>query len=148
MSGTRGTEVLPPHRSGRTRRRHRLATAGLVAPPAAMVTTTLTAAVARAAGVGFEIPDGGESIPLPGFALVTGFFSVVGIAVAVGLLRWSAHPARRFVQTTVALTAISLAPPLLVGADAASTGALLGLHLVAASVVIPALTRSLSNRPD
>lgn len=148
MNGTRATAVLPPHRSGRTRRRPGLATAGLVATPAAMVTTTLTAAVARAAGVRFEIPDGGESIPLPGFALVTGFFSVVGIAIAVGLLRWSARPAARFVQTTVTLTAISLVPPLLVGADAASTVALLGLHLVAASVVIPALARSLNNPPD
>jgi len=32
---------------------------------------------ARAIGVDFEVPDGGETIPLSGFAVVTGFFSVV-----------------------------------------------------------------------
>ena len=43
-----------------------------------MVATTLGAALARAAGVDFEVPEGGETIPVPGIAVVTGFFSVVG----------------------------------------------------------------------
>ena len=64
-----------------------------------MVATTLAAALAQAVGVDFEVPDGGETIPLPGFAVVTGFFSVVGIVIAVALLRWSAPPAERFVWT-------------------------------------------------
>ncbi|SCG53069.1 hypothetical protein GA0070609_2750 [Micromonospora echinaurantiaca] len=137
--------------SGRTRRTYRfrgLVGTGLVATLAAMVTTTLAAALARAVGVDFEIPDGGEAIPLGGFAVVTGFFSVVGVVIAAALLRWSARPADRFVWTAVALTVISLIPPLLSGADAATTTALLGLHLVPAAVMIPTLTRSLRTRTE
>ena len=80
--------------------------------------------------------------------MVTGFFSVVGIAIAAALLRWSARPADRFVLTAVTLTAISLVPPLLSGADIATITALLGLHLVAASVMIPTLALSLRARTD
>ena len=111
-----------------------------------MVATVLAAALAQAGGVDFEVPDGGETIPLSGFAVVTGFFSVVGIVMAAALLRWSARPAERFVQTAVTLTAISLVPPLLSGADTGTTTALLGLHLVAATVMIPALAWSLRSR--
>ncbi len=112
-----------------------------------MVATTLAAALARAVGVDFEVPDGGETIPLSGIAFVTGFFSVVGVVIAAALLRWSARPAERFVWTAVSLTAISMAPPLLSGANPGTAAALIALHLVAATVMIPALTRSLRERP-
>jgi hypothetical protein len=137
--------------SGRTSHPHRLrglAGTGLIATLAAMVATTLAAALARAVGVDFEVPDGGETIPLSGFAVVTGFFSVVGIVIAVALLRWSARPAERFVWTAVSLTAISLVPPLLSGPNTATTTALIGLHLVPATVMIPALARSLRTRTE
>ena len=88
-------------------------------------------------------PTGGETIPLTGIAVVTGFFSLVGVVIAAALLRWSARPAERFVWTAVSLTAISLVPPLLAGADAATTATLIGLHLVAATVMVPALARTL-----
>ncbi|WP_327592022.1 DUF6069 family protein [Streptomyces chartreusis] len=119
---------------------------GLIAALAATVATTLTAALAQAVGVDFQIPDGGETIPLSGFAVVTGFFSFVGIVIAAALLRWSAHPAKRFVWTAVSLTAISMVPPLLSGADTATITALLALHLVPATVMIPTLARSLRTR--
>ncbi|HEU5108568.1 MAG TPA: DUF6069 family protein [Micromonosporaceae bacterium] len=135
-------------RTSHTRRLGGLAVTGVIATLAAMVATTLAAALARAVGVDFQIPDGGETIPLSGFAVVTGFFSVVGVVIAVALLRWSARPAERFVWTTVSLTAISLVAPLLSGADAATTTALLGLHLVPATVMIPTLARSLRTRTD
>ncbi|MDO3686382.1 DUF6069 family protein [Micromonospora sp. C28ISP2-4] len=128
---------------GRPHGFRRLAVTGLVAALAAMVVTTLAAALARAAGVDFEIPDGGETIPLGGFVVVTGFFSLVGVVIAAVLLRFSARPARLFVRTAVALTALSMVPPFLVGAAAPTVIALAGLHLVAAAVMIPALTRSL-----
>jgi hypothetical protein len=128
--------------------RRGLAVTGLVATVAAMAATTLAAALAGAAGVDFEIPDGGETVPLPGFAVVTGLFSVVGVVIAAALRRWSARPAGRFVWTAVSLTAISLVPPLKSGADAATVAALLGLHLVAATVMIPALARSLRAIPQ
>jgi hypothetical protein len=135
-----------PRRTGHTHRLRGLAVTGFIAALAAMVATTLAAALAQAVGVVFEVPDGGETIPLSGFAVVTGFFSVVGIVIAVALLRWSARPAERFVWTAVSLTAISLVPPLLSGANTATTTALLGLHLVAATVMIPTLARSLRTR--
>ena len=132
--------------TGHTHRLRGLAGTGFIATLAAMVATTLAAAVAQAVGVDFEIPDGGETIPLPGFAVLTGFFSVVGTVIAAALLSWSARPAERFVQTAVTLTAISLVAPLLSEADPATVTALLGLHLVAAAVMIPTLARSLRAR--
>ena len=137
--------------SGQTSHTHRLrglVAAGFIAALAAMVATTRAAALAQAVGVDFEVPDGGERIPLSGFAVVTGFFSVVGIVIAAALLRWSARPAERFVWTAVSLTVISFVPPLLSGANPATIAALLGLHLVAATVMIPTLARSLRTRTD
>jgi Family of unknown function (DUF6069) len=151
MNSVNDTGVVARRASGQagyTRRLRGLAANGSLATIAAMVTTTLAAGLAQAAGVDFEIPDGGETIPLSGFAVVTGFFSVVGVVIAASLLRWSARPAERFVHTALSLTAISLVPPLLSGADAATITALLGLHLVAATVMIPTLARSLRTRTD
>ena len=136
---------------GRTSHPHRLgglAVTGLIATVVAMAATVLGAALAQAVGVDFEVPDGGETIPLSGFAVVTGFFSVVGIVLAAALGRWSTRPAERFVQATVTLTAISLVPPLLARADIATTTTLVALHLVAAAVMIPTLARSLRTRTD
>ena len=151
MNSMKDSGVVAGLASGQTSHTHRLrglAVTGFIATLAAMVATTLAAALAQAVGVDFEVPDGGETIPLSGFAVVTGFFSVVGIVIAVALLRWSARPAERFVWTAVSLTAISLVPPLLSGANTATTTALLGLHLVAATVMIPTLARSLRTRTD
>jgi hypothetical protein len=127
----------------RPHRYRRLAVTGLLATVAATAATTLVAAIAQAAGVDFAIPDGGETIPLPGFATVTGFFSLVGVVIAAALLRWSARPAQRWVWTTVTLTVISLVPPVLSGAATATVVALIGLHLLPAAVMIPSLTRAL-----
>ncbi|MBW9205747.1 hypothetical protein KV097_07290 [Mumia sp. zg.B17] len=123
----------------------RLVGVGVLATLAAVVVTTLAAALARAAGVDLEVSDG-EAIPLAGISVVTGFFSLVGVVIAAALLRWSARPAVWFVRTTVSLTALSLVPPFLAEADAATTGTLVGLHLVAATVMIPTLARSLRQR--
>jgi hypothetical protein len=151
MDSINDAGVVAARASRQTRHPHRLrglAVTGFIATLAAMVATTLAAALARAVGVDFEVPDGGETIPLSGFAVVTGFFSVVGIVIAAALLRWSARPAERFVWTAVPLTAISLVPPLLSGANTATIAALIGLHLVAATVMIPNLARSLRTRTD
>lgn len=140
-----GTEVASPA-SGPTARTHpirRIVAAGLVATLAAMVATAVAAALARAVGVDFQVPEGGETIPVGGVAVVTGLFSLVGTVIAAALLRWSAHPAERFLWTAVSLTVVSLVPPFLAGANAATTAALIGLHLVAATVVIRTLTRTL-----
>ena len=151
MTRTDDTGGVAGPASGQTSHIHRLrglAGTGLVATLAAMVVTTLAAALAQAVGVDFEVSDGSETIPLSGFAVVTGFFSVVGIVIAAALLRWSARPAERFVRTAVSLTAISLVAPFLSGANTATTAALLGLHLVPAAVMIPTLARSLRTRAE
>ncbi|MEU2616353.1 DUF6069 family protein [Micromonospora sp. NPDC007271] len=148
MNDTGAAAGPAPGQTSHTHRLRGLAGTGLIATLAAMAATTLAAALAQAVGVDFEVPDGGETIPLSGFAVVTGFFSVVGIVIAVALLRWSARPAERFVWTAMMLTAISLVPPLLSGANSATTTALLGLHLVPATVMIPTLARSLRTRTD
>ena len=139
---TRVAAVRAPGRTSRPHRVRRLAVTGLVATLAAVAATTLSAALARAVGVDFEVTDG-ETVPLSGIAVVTGFFSVVGVVIAAALLRWSARPAQRFVWTAASLTLISLVPPLRSAANTGTTIALVGLHLVAATVMIPALARTL-----
>ena len=149
MNSMNATGLVAGPASGQTSHTHRLrwlAGTGFIGTLAAMVSTTLAAALAQAVGVDFE--DGGDTIPLSGFAVVTGFFSVVGIVIAAALLRWSARPAERIVWTAVSLTAILLVPPLLSGANTATMTALIGLHLVAATVMIPTLARSLRTRTD
>ncbi|MER7456711.1 DUF6069 family protein [Micromonospora sp. NPDC126480] len=148
MNSTDDTRAGAGPASGRTSRTHRLgrlAGTGALATLAAVAATTLAAALARAVGVDFTL-DSGESIPLGGFAVVTGFFAVVGIVIAGALLLWSARPAERFLWTAVSLTAISMVPPVLFGADTATTVTLLGLHLVPSAVMIPTLARSLRAR--
>lgn len=119
---------------------------GVVAALAAVVATTLAAALAKAVGVDFEVSGEDGTIPLSGIAVVTGFFSVLGIVIAAALRRWSARPAERFVRTALTLTAISLVPPVLLGGDTATAVALVLLHAIAAAVMIPALARSLRTR--
>ncbi|MGZ8743766.1 MAG: DUF6069 family protein [Nocardioides sp.] len=144
MNGMKDTRVVAGPAVGRrdTRSPRGLAVTGILATLGAMVVTTLAAALARSAGVDFAV-SGGETIPLSGVTVMTGLFSLVGLVIAVALRRWSARPARQFVWTAWTLTAISLVPPFLAGADAATTVVLPGLHLVAALVMIPALAMSL-----
>jgi len=116
---------------------------GLAVAGAGALGTTLVAALLSAAGVDFELPDGGESIPLTGFTVITFIFSLIGVALAAAVRRWSRHPRTTFVRVTVALTALSLVPPFFQDADAGTVAGLVLLHLTAAAIVIPALTRRL-----
>jgi hypothetical protein len=116
---------------------------GLLTAVTAAVGTTLLAAIAMAVGVDFELPDGGESIPLSGFTTVSFVFAMVGVGIAAGLRRWSRRPSTMFVRVTVTLTAVSLVPPFLQDANAATVASLLLLHLAAAGIVIPVLARKL-----
>ena len=134
--------AVPAGDHATSNRFRRLALTGCIATLAAVVVTTSAAALARSLGVELEV-SGGETIPVSGIAVVTGFFSAVGVVIAAAFLRWSARPAERFTWTAVSLTTISLVPPVLAGADAATVLALIGLHLVAATVMIPAVARSL-----
>lgn len=121
----------------------RVALTGVVATVVAATATTAGGALANAAGVDFEIPDGGESIPVAGFTSITTMLSLVGVGIALVLARWSPRPARWFARVAVTLTAVSLVPPFVVGANAATALTLVALHLVAAAVMVPALAKAL-----
>ena len=121
----------------------RLARTGLLATVAAAAATGLGAGLAGAAGIRLDVQGG--RIPASGIAFVTAVLSLVGVALAAALLRWSAHPAPLFVRVTVGLTVVSLVPPLVWASDAATTVTLVVLHLIAAAVTIPALSRSLQS---
>lgn len=136
------TTVTTPGVSSRPARLRNVVVTGVVATLVAMAAVAATAALAEAVGVTFELP-GGEAIPASGSAVMTGIFSAVGVVIAVTLRRWSARPATVFVRVAVTLTAFSLVPPFLSGADSATVAALILLHLVAATVMIPALAHRL-----
>jgi hypothetical protein len=120
----------------------RLAVTGLGAAVAAAALNAVVAALARAAGVDLEV-SGGEAIPVSGIAFVTVVLSALGLLIAAALSRWSDSPVQWWLRTTVALTAVSLAPPFLAAADAATAVTLVVLHLLAAAVVVPAVARTL-----
>ena len=137
-----------PGPTPRPRRLRRVALIGLAAALVATVLTTLAAVLAHAAGIDFEVPEGGETIPWSGFAVITFGFALVGVLIAVALGRWSSRPARRFLWTTVLLTVVSLVPPLVSGAHPATAAVLVGLHLLPAVIMIATLTRELRARSN
>lgn len=117
---------------------------GAAAAIAAAVATVTIAAVATAIGVPIKID--GAPIPLLGFAQLTLFFSAIGLILAKALTRWAVTPKRTFLVTTLALTALSIVPDLLVGATTATRVTLILTHLAAAAIVIPAVTARLPER--
>lgn len=119
-----------------------LVTGGLVAIAVAAVATSAVAWVGDLAGISLAV--GGAPIPVPGFAMLTVVFSVVGLVLALVLRRAARRPRAVFVRTTVALTALSLVPDVLADATPATKALLMLTHLVAAAIVIPAVARRLS----
>src|SRR4051794_28251833 len=101
--------------------------------------TTAAAAAIHAAGVSLAV--GGQMIPLAGFAQMTFLGAVIGGVLLAVLNRRSAAPHRRFVQTTVVLTALSCVPSVALPPEAATKVALVSLHLLAAAIIVPALAR-------
>jgi peptidoglycan/LPS O-acetylase OafA/YrhL len=116
---------------------------GLLAGLAAAVATSTTAAVASAFDVSLKV--GGEAIPVIGFAQLTFVAAIIGTVMAVVMSHRARRPRHAFVVSTIALTALSIVPD--VTADAlTSTRLLLALtHVIAASIVIPALSSRLSD---
>jgi hypothetical protein len=93
---------------------------------------------------GISLVVGGAPIPVSGFAVLTAIFSVIGLILALILTRTVRRPRTVFVRTTVVLTALSLVPDVAADATAATKMLLMLAHLVAAAIVIPAITRRLS----
>ena len=86
-----------------------------------------------------------EAILLVAFPQTTLFAAVVGIALAAGLVRWTSKARSVFLTVTIALTALSLLPPVLVDTDTATRLVLELTHLVAAFIVIPAIASRLAD---
>jgi len=104
----------------------------------AAAVSTAGAVALRAAGVPLAVHG---KIPLAGFPQVTFIAAVIGGVLLALLNRRNAAPRRRFVQMTIGLTAISCALPAAFADTTASKFALVGLHLVAAAIIVPVLAR-------
>src|SRR6476619_1983000 len=119
--------------------------AGIVAGLVAAVATTAIAAIAHAAGVSLETAPG-EQIPVLGFGQLTLFFTAIGVLIARTIGRRARQPRSTFTPTALVLTALSVVPDLMLSTDAATTVTLVLTHLVAAAIVIPALSSRLPER--
>ncbi|MEU0554129.1 DUF6069 family protein [Dactylosporangium sp. NPDC006015] len=115
---------------------------GLVAIALASAATAVVAAAGNAAGISLDV--GGAPIPVSGFAMLTAFFSLIGLALAIVLSYKARRPRLTFVRTTVALTVLSLMPDVTADAATATKALLMLTHLVAAAIVVPAIARRLS----
>ncbi|GAA1543843.1 hypothetical protein GCM10009827_074500 [Dactylosporangium maewongense] len=115
---------------------------GLVAIALASAATAVVAAAGNAAGISLDV--GGAPIPVSGFAMLTAFFSLIGLALAIVLSYKARRPRLTFVRTTVALTVLSLVPDVTADAATATKALLMLTHLVAAAIVVPAIARRLS----
>jgi len=114
---------------------------GLVAAVVAAAATTGVAALAFALGVSFEVK--GEAIPLLGFTQLTFVFSVIGLGLAAIIARKATHPRQTWVRIAVALVVVSFIPDATFGFDLASALTLMGLHVLAAVIVIPVVASRL-----
>ncbi|MGW0635575.1 DUF6069 family protein [Nocardia salmonicida] len=110
----------------------------------AATATTAVAALAHTAGVSLAIK--GEQIPLAGFAQLTLIFAAIGILFAAALRKWAGNPRTVFVRTTIALTALSLVPDVIVNASIDTKLTLILTHLVAAAIVIPVVAARLAHQ--
>lgn len=100
--------------------------------------TTASAAVVRAAGVSLAVHG---RIPLAGFAQITFIGAVIGGVLLAVLNRRSSTPRQRFIQMTTGLVLLSCVVPAAFADTVASKVALVALHLVAAAIIVPMLTR-------
>jgi hypothetical protein len=118
--------------------------AAAVSGVAAAVAVSAMAGVAMAAGVPVAIE--GEQIPFAGFAQLTLMCTAVGLLLAKAFARWASTPRRTFTVTAVALTVLSVVPDLTMPMDTATRVVLIATHVVAAAIVIPAVSRRLPER--
>lgn len=109
----------------------------LVAVLAGAATTT-TAFLIRSAGFPLAVHG---NIPLAGFAQFTVVGAIIGGVVLALLNRFSSSPRQRFLRLTTALTALSCVVPAIFATTTVSKIALVALHLLAASIIVPVLVR-------
>ena len=136
------TTITAPHTAApATATRAIWRTAGISGAIAAVATTAI-GGIAKAADVPLVV--GELEVQVPAFAMFTILGAVLGALIASQLQKRSAQPRRTFVATTVVLTALSTVPDLTADATTATKLTLVGAHLVAAAVIIPALAARVS----
>ena len=123
-----------------------------VASTIALVATELYGLAARLAGVPMAAAGFGQAkagpITAGSFAMGVVICAFWGTVLAVLIARFVRRPARVYLITTIALTAVSLLAPLSAADTATSTKlTLAGGHIIAAAIIIPAVTRRLARRP-
>jgi hypothetical protein len=116
---------------------------GVVSGLVASAATTAVAGTAHAAGVSLDLA--GEAIPLVGFAQLTFLCTMIGTLLAVVFARRASSPRHTFVVTTLVLTALSIVPDVIADAAVSTRITLALTHLVAAAIVIPALSSRLAD---
>ena len=116
---------------------------GALAGLAASFATSAFAASAHALDVSLKV--GGKAIPVLGFAQLTFVFTMVGTLIAAQLSHRASRPRHTFVVTTLVLTALSIVPGVLADAQTATRLTLALTHVIAAAIVIPALSSRLTD---
>ena len=109
----------------------------------ASAATTAVAGIAHAAGASLDVS--GKPIPLLGFAQMTFVFTMVGTLLAAVFARRATRPRHTFVVTTIVLTGLSLVPDAIADALVSTRLTLALTHVVAAAIVIPAVSSRLSD---
>ena len=143
MTATVNTTVTPsPDARSATTHPVKLWRPGMAAGLVAAAATVAVAAVAHGLGVSLETAPG-EAIPVVGFGQLTLFFTAIGVLMARTMGRRARHPRSTFTRTTIVLTALSLVPDVVLSAAASTKLTLVLTHLVAAAIVIPALSSRL-----
>ncbi|MDT4921434.1 MAG: hypothetical protein QOI15_2336 [Pseudonocardiales bacterium] len=126
----------------RTERSSGVWTAVGVATLAAAAATEALVALAKTVGITVAIQ--GEELKAGGCAVVVLMCMVAGVALLAGLRRWAASPARTWTRATVALTALSFVPDLVVPDTAVGSRiVLMTAHVLAAAIIVPAVARRL-----
>jgi Family of unknown function (DUF6069) len=126
----------------------RIWTTGMKSAVVAAASTECYAFAARAVGVSMKAGSLGATtaapIPVGGFAMGTVICVLWGTIIAAALARWSKQPARTFTTAAVVLALVSLIGPIAAASTSTGTKAMLvGAHLLAALIVIPAIARRL-----
>jgi hypothetical protein len=120
----------------------------IVAGAAALAVIEAYGAITHAAGVPLRAAAFGAHTATQvnagwlAFGVALGTFW--GTVLAVVFARRAARPARAFLATTLPLLTLSLAGPLTAHATAATKVTLTCGHLIAAAIIIPAVTRRLA----
>jgi hypothetical protein len=119
----------------------RLVQVGAIVGVVAAVCNAIVVAIASAADVSLEVD--GKAIPVVAFPMWTFIGAVLGVVLARVL-----RDRKRFVIVTTVATALTLIPAIATPDDTATKLVLVGTHVLAAVLIIPALARELPVKND